>query len=108
MSCILADEFATAAAAATPADYDGLVGQGVRRTFLYEGACRFGVAEIDTATDDLYQPASGGRLAYIMPALPLPAPWDAGFPDDDPADLIAWLPGNPRRWWRRCHRRGNG
>lgn len=101
MSGGLAEEFAIAAAMASPSHYHDLISEGVSREFLYQGGCRFGVVEIDPSADGLYQPAPGGRPAYVVPAQPIPAPWESGFPEDDPADLIAWLPSEPRRWWCR-------
>jgi hypothetical protein len=97
----LADEFAVAAVAATAADYDELRLAGVAHRFLYGSSCRFGVAEIEVSRSGFYQPAPGGTRAYLVPALPLPAPWDPEFPNDDPGDLVAWLPQQPGRWWCR-------
>lgn len=102
MNADLAAEFAEAANTAKREHYDWLVEQGVPRAFLYRGSCQVGVAEIETGAGGLYQPYGGGDLAFIMPARPIPAPWDADFPDDDPGDLVAWLPSSPWRWWSRC------
>jgi hypothetical protein len=96
----LADEFGAAAVAATAEHYAALIAAGVPRAFLYRGACRFGVAAIEPE-GDFYQPVPGGDLAFIVPALPIPAPWEPRFPDEDPSDLVAWLPQEPRRWWCR-------
>ena len=97
----LASEFAAASAAATPEHYQGLIELGVPRRFLYGGACRFGTYNIDTDKAGLFQPCTNGRAAYVVPALPLPAPWELGFPNDDPGELIAWFPQEPSRWWCR-------
>jgi hypothetical protein len=37
-----------------------------------------------------------------MPAIPLAAPWEDGFGDDDVGDLVAFSTDTPQRWWCRC------
>lgn len=98
----LADEFASAAAAAEAEHFDALVARGVPRSWLWRGPMRFGVEEIAGGDDGLYQPMPGGELAVIVPALPLAAPWEDDFPVEDLGDLVAWLPRDSSRWWRRC------
>jgi hypothetical protein len=90
----IADEFGAAAITATKTDYETLINLGVPRQFLYAGACRFGVIEIETS-GIYYQPSAGARRAFIVPAVPL------SWGEDDPAELVAWLPDEPGRWWLR-------
>lgn len=97
----LIDELAEAAAAARPEHFDALVAAGVSSAYLRRGPARFGIAEIDVDGDGYYQPAPTGEAAFIIPAVPLVAPWEDGFPVEDVADLVAWFPRDPRRWWRR-------
>src|SRR5258708_20554473 len=70
----LCAEFMEASAAAEARDFDTLVSLGVPSEFLRHGAKRFGVAEIVTA-NGFYEPMPEGRLAFIVPAIPLHAPW---------------------------------
>lgn len=93
-------EFAAATAAAKREHFDALIAHGVASKYLWHGPMRFGVSAI-TADDTHYQPSEGRGMAFIMPLIPLVAPWEAGFPVTDVGDLIAWLPHDPSRWWRR-------
>ena len=97
MTAELADEFTIATADAERRDFDYLEDEGVPRGWLRGGPMRFGIAEIITGTTT-YQPFRGGKRAYIVPAIPL----RDGFFDDDIGDLVAWLPNNPAKWWRRA------
>jgi len=97
----LFDEFVSAVTLASRRDFDALITEGVPARFLWHGASRFGVSPIAPEGDSTYQPIDSGELAYIIPAMPLAAPWERGFPSDDPGDLIAWRLSHPGHWWRR-------
>lgn len=97
----LFEEFAAAVAMATRRDFDLLTASGASRRFLTHGACRYGVSAIVPERDGGYQPTESGELAYIIPAIPLAAPWDRDFPSEDVGDLIAWRMSCPSRWWWR-------
>lgn len=91
----LLDEFAEQAAAATRRD---LAGTGAPWEWLWSGAARVGVTAIEPRGATLYEPSESGELAYVVPACPLDS-WDA---ENDLADLIAWRPSRPEKWWTRC------
>ena len=63
-----------------------------------------GVAEIETTAEGIYQPAPGGRKAFIQPVygeVPPPKVPIIDPADPEPIDLVAWFPGEPARWWLR-------
>ena len=68
------------------------------------GCGNAGVVAVETTRDGLYQPAPGGRRAFIMPVygpfrppkVPIADPADAA-----PIDLLGWYSHRPGRWWRR-------
>lgn len=63
---------------------------------LMVGTPVFGVAPIEPADDGTFIPARGGQLAVIVPT------WLRGpIYATDVEDLVAFLPSNPARWWRR-------
>jgi hypothetical protein len=96
MTADLAEEFTAATAAAQRADFDHLVAEGVPYTWLWAGPMRFGVTNIITS-GNTYEPMPDGKRAYVVPAIPL----SNDSADDDVGDLVAWLPGNPAKWWCR-------
>jgi hypothetical protein len=95
-------EFLLATEVVKHCHFDALERAGVNRSSLFRGAMKFGVEEIVTADDGLYQPLAGGHLAYIVPVIPLKAAWEEADGDDDLGDLVAWHLKEPQRWWRRC------
>lgn len=97
----LVDEFTAATAAVERRHFDALAALGVSRRFLFLGPMRFGVAAI-TTSDRFYEPREDGTPAVIMPAIPLAAPWEDGFGEDDVGDLIAFSARAPQQWWCRC------
>ena len=63
-----------------------------------------GVVEIETTTEGFYQPAPGGRHAFIQPVYGAVRPPEVPImdpADPTPIDLIAWCPKAPARWWLR-------
>lgn len=104
MSDLLA-EF-TAAAGMTFEDRsfdDWLIRQGVPATVLrgsgpwLRGPAIVGAAPIETFRDGTYQPAPDGKFAFVMAA----NQYGDDFFLEAIDDLIAWLPSDPSRWWRR-------
>ncbi len=83
---------------------DWLEAQGVDRRSLYLGtpyglpcgAAMFGVADIEPMSDGLYQPLVGGQRAIVMRTGIVGQHYDT-----EPTDLVAFLPDNPAKWWRR-------
>src|SRR5689334_12612036 len=96
-SATLNEEFETATAAVRREDFDYLIAQGVSRAWLWGGPMRFGAICIITS-GATYEPVEHGRPAYIVPANPL----SNDVVDEDVADLIAWCPDDPGKWWCRC------
>ncbi|HLJ21490.1 MAG TPA: hypothetical protein VKU84_14885, partial [Stellaceae bacterium] len=80
--------------------FDALVRCGVSRRWLFGGAMRFGVAEIETYADGSYQPAEGGRVAIVLPETPYNSDVRR-FEDHDPGDLVGFFAEDPERWFRR-------
>lgn len=96
-----AAEFSQAAAMVKGKDFDALVQRGVSRSWLFSGAMRFGIAEIEIHADGSYEPVAGGRAAVIVPENPCDTT-RCLFEDWPFGDLVAYFPENPERWWRRC------
>lgn len=92
----LDDEFLGCMLNAASADFHALVAAGVPRDWLWTGAGKFGVANIQPRRSGLYDPDPDGRPAVILPVYPL-----VQFEPSDVFDLVAFRPDRPTRWWLR-------
>lgn len=74
-----------------------LLRQGVQMSsLLFCPGWRVGVMSIAPDDDGLWAPDDGGRNAIVLPA--------NSFDDGVIDDLVAFLPENPKRFWRRTGR----
>ena len=89
----ISEDLSAARGRLTDAHLDAMIGAGIDQGILFErlGGFRgsFGISPI-SISDNLFEPAEDGPEAWIFPT---------DFYYD--LDLVAWLPGNPRHWWRR-------
>ena len=68
--------------------------QGVPEMALWEWPGPVGVVMIETDKMGTFAPSESGRRAFVHPVL-------VGAQFSELADLIAWFPDRPDRWWTR-------
>ena len=69
---------------------------GIPNRIIYGPRHHVGVARIVTTRDGLFEPHDDGELALIVPeGVPEVPAWD------EIHDLVAFMPDDPARWWRR-------
>ena len=89
-------EFALAIDGVTPLQVERFLRMGIPRRIVYGPRHYLGVACIITSSDGLFEFHEDGELALIVPeGEPAVPGWE--WIDD----LIAFMPNNPGRWWRR-------
>ncbi len=89
-------EFALTTDGVTPFVVKHLQRMGIPNRIIYGPRHHVGVADIITDSDGLFEFHDDGERALIVPE---------GVPEwpgwDEIHDLIAFMPDNPSRWWRR-------
>ena len=92
----LVDEFAPATNNLTPLLIEQLQKWGIPRRVLFGPRHHVGAARIVTTSDGLFELHPDGEIALVVPeGVPEVPGWDSIH------DLIAFLPDEPGRWWRR-------
>ena len=93
----LADEFALTTDGVTPLLVERFRQMGILNRIIFGARHYLGVARIVTHSDGLFEPHDDGELALIVPeGMPEVPGWEWI------EDLIAFMPDDPSRWWRRC------
>ncbi len=89
-------EFGLAIDGVTPLMVERFQRMGIPNRVLFGARHYLGAARIATTRDGLFEPHDDGELALIVPeGVPEVPAWD------EIHDLVAFMPDDPARWWRR-------